>query len=196
MAKKDKTAPNEAANASQEGAALVPSDNLPLVYGQWATDARALGWPEGLTITKPLAYVIANGFKQSMTDASAITKEQKEKLLKDATEAGHDVTMEQVVEAHAIEQRAKRFADILAGSVGIGGGGPKLPQIDRVMREIAEEQIRAAVVAKGMAMPKGDSLKVLIDKRLSVAGDAIRTAAQGRIDSAKSMAAELDDILS
>lgn len=177
---------------------VATSDNLSLEYGDWKTDARALGWPEGLPISKQLAYVIANGFKQSMTDASAMTKEQKAKALEDAQKAnpGVDITLEQAVEAKAHEQRTKRFADILAGNVGVGGGGPKLPQIDRVMREIAEEQIRAAVVAKGMAMPKGDNLKALIDKRLSVAGDAIRTAAQARIDAAKSAAADLEDILS
>ncbi len=192
MAKKPKDT-NEANTA-----APVLSDNLSLEYGDWRTDAQALGWPAGTTIPKALAYVIANGFKQSMTDASAMTKEQKEKALKDAQEAnpGVEITLEQAVEAKAVEQRNKRFADILAGNVGVGGGGPKLPQIERVMREIAEEQIRAAVVAKGMAMPKGDNLKALIDKRLSVAGESIRTAAQARIDSAKNAAADLEDMLS
>lgn len=191
MAKKPKDT-NEANTA-----APVLSDNLSLEYGDWKTDAQALGWPAGTTIPKALAYVIANGFKQSMTDASAMTKEQKEKALKDAQEAnpGVEITLEQAVEAKAVEQRNKRFADILAGNVGVGGGGPKLPQIERVMREIAEEQIRAAVVAKGMAMPKGDNLKALIDKRLSVAGESIRTAAQARIDSAKNAAADLEDML-
>lgn len=195
MAKSPKTAPNASANTTaSENAA---SDNLSLEYGDWRTDAQALGWPAGTILQKALAYVIANGFKQSMTDASAMTKEQKEKALKDAQEAnpGVEITLEQAVEARAIEQRNKRFADILAGNVGVGGGGPKLPQIERVMREIAEEQIRAAVVAKGMAMPKGDNLKALIDKRLSVAGEAIRTSAQARIDSAKNAAADLEDML-
>lgn len=196
MPKKEKTAPNASANST--AAEAPPSDNLVLEYGQWKTDAQALGWPQGTVIPKALAYVIANGFKQSMTDASAMTKEQKAKALTDAQTAnpGVEITLEQAVEAHAVDARTKRFADILAGQVGFGGGGPKLPQIDRVMRDIAEEQIRAAVVAKGMSMPKGEALKVLIDKRLAVAGEAIKTAAQGRIDSAKAMSAELDDILS
>lgn len=181
---------------SPKNATATVSDNLDLSYGDtFKTNAQSLGWPAGVEISKQLAYVIANGFKQSMTDASAITKEQKAKLLEEAQKTHPDVTMEQVVEAHAIEARTKRFNDILAGNVGVGGGGPKLPQIDRVMRDIAEEQIRAAVVSKGMAMPKGDALKTLIEKRLSVAGDAIRTVAQGRIDAAKTTAAELDDIL-
>ncbi len=165
--------------------------HLPLEYGDWKTDAHALGYPHGQPIPKALAYVIANGFKQSMTDASAMTKEQKQKAHAEAVKTFPDVTEEQAVEAKAHEQRSKRFADILAGNVGVGGGGPKLPQVDRVMREIAEEQIKAAVVAKGLAMPKGDNLKALIDKRLSVAGDAIRTAAQARIDAAKNAVADL-----
>lgn len=169
------------------------SDNLDLTYGDWKTDAQALGWPAGSPISKALAYVIANGFKQSMTDASAMTKEQKAKALADAQAAnpGVDLTEAQAVEARAHEQRTKRFADILAGNVGVGGGGPKLPQSERVMREIAEEQIRAAVVAKGLAMPKGENLKALIEKRLAVAGDAIRTAAQARIDAAKNAVDDL-----
>lgn len=178
------------------------SDNLDLSYGDWKTDAQALGWPAGTPISKPIAYVIANGFKQSMTDASAMTKEQKEAAHK-AAQATHgpDITLEQAVEAKAHEQRTKRFADILAGSVGFGGGGPKLPQVDRVMREIAEEQISAAVVAKnaalqregkaGITMPKGENLKTLIAQRLTVAGNAIRTAAQARIDAAKNAVADL-----
>lgn len=166
--------------------------HLPLEYGDWKTDAHALGYPHGQPIPKALAYVIANGFKQSMTDASAMTKEQKEKAHKEAQAThGEHITLEQAVEAKAHEARSKRFADILAGSVGFGSGGPKLPQVDRVMREIAEEQIKAAVVAKGLSMPKGDNLKALIEKRLSVAGDAIRTAAQARIDAAKNAVADL-----
>lgn len=169
------------------------SDNLSLEYGDWKTDAQALGWPSGQTISKQLAYCLANGFKQSMTDASAMTKEQKAKAHADAVAAnpGVEISEAQAVEAKAHEQRTKRFADILAGTVGFGGGGPKLPQVDRVMREIAEEQIKAAVVKMGKAMPKGDNLKTLIDKRLAVAGDAIRTAAQARIDSAKSAVDDL-----
>lgn len=195
MAKGPKNAPN--AGAANTADANVQSDNLTLEYGDWKTDAQALGWPVGTPLPKALAYVIANGFKQSMTDASAMTKEQKAKVLEDAQKAnpGVEITLEQAVEAKVYEARTKRFADILAGNVGIGGGGPKLPQIERVMREIAEEQIRAAVVKKGMAMPKGDNLKALIDKRLSVAGDAIRTAAQARIDAAKNVADDLGDIL-
>lgn len=166
--------------------------HLPLEYGEWKTDVHALGLPQGTPISKALAYVISNGFKQSMTDASAMTKEQKEKAHKEAQAThGEHITMEQAVEAKAHEARTKRFADILAGNVGVGGGGPKLPALERVAREIAEEQIRAAVVAKGLAMPKGDNLKALVDKRLSVAGDTIRAAAQSRIDAAKNAVADL-----
>ena len=191
MAKAAKTAPNESANGTAASNQL--SDNLELIYGDWRTDAQALGWPAGTPISKQLSYVIANGFKQSMTDASAMTKEQKAKAHEDAVKAnpGVELTVEQAVEAKAHEQRTKRFADILAGNVGVGGGGPKLPQIERVMREIAEEQIRAAVVAKGLAMPKGENLKALVDKRLAVAGDAIRTAGQARIDAAKNAVDDL-----
>lgn len=186
------------AKDSKKPAETQPAENaahvthLPLEYGDWKTDAHALGYPHGAPIPKALAYVIANGFKQSMTDASAMTKEQKEKAHKEAQAThGPDITLEQAVEAHAHAQRSKRFADILAGTVGFGGGGPKLPQVDRVMREIAEEQIKAAVVAKGLSMPKGDNLKALIEKRLAVAGDAIRTAAQARIDAARNAVADL-----
>jgi hypothetical protein len=184
--KENETMPQE--TASHEGHVT----HLPLEYGDWKTDAHALGFPHGQPISKALAYVISNGFKQSMTDASAMTKEQKEKAHTEAKAThGDHITLEQAVEAKAHEARTKRFADILSGSVGFGGGGPKLPQIERVMREIAEEQIRAAVVAKGMSMPKGDNLKALIEKRLSVAGETIRTAAQARIDAAKNAVADL-----
>lgn len=183
-------------NMDTSTAAPTLSDNLALEYGDWKTDAQALGWPSGAPISKPLAYVIANGFKQSMTDASAMTKEQKAKAHADAVAAnpGVEISEAQAVEAKAHEQRTKRFADILAGNVGVGGGGPKLPQIDRVMREIAEEQIRAAAVRLGKSMPKGDNLKTLIEQRLTVVAsrdDAIRTAAQARIDAAKNAVDDL-----
>lgn len=190
MAKKEKTVQTD---TSAEGTPATVSDNLSLEYGDWKTDAQALGWPVGSPISKQLAYCLANGFKQSMTDASAMTKEQKAKALSDAQAAnpGVEITEAQAVEAKAHEQRTKRFADILAGSVGFGGGGPKLPQIDRVMRDIAEEQIKAAVVKMGKAMPKGDNLKVLVEKRLAIAGDAIRTQAAARIEAAKSAVDDL-----
>jgi len=90
MAKKDKT--ETVATGSHV-------ETLPLEYGDWKTDVHALGYPQGQPIPKALAYVIANGFKQSMTDASAMTKEQKEKAHAEAVKThGEHITLEQAVE--------------------------------------------------------------------------------------------------
>lgn len=88
-----------------------------------------------------------------------------------------------------------RFNSILSGEFKVGGGGARLPQIDRVIRDIAEERLKAIAVAKGVPMPKGDVLKAALDKITTKGGKALVDEAQSRIDSASEMADDLGDIL-
>jgi hypothetical protein len=168
-----------------------------LKYQDFVTTLGAVGVPNGWEVPKPLAYLIMNGFNQSMTDAAAFTKDQKAEALAEAQKVDPEATADDVNAKMALEAREKRFAAILAGTVGFrsGGGGARLPQLEKVMRDIAHEAIKAAVAAKGVAMPKGDKLKAFVDGYLAKYGDKTKVEAQARIDSAKADAGSLDDLL-
>lgn len=163
-----------------------PAPTSTLTYSQWSVDANTLP-------AKAVHYLLSNGFTQSMTDAAAFTKEQKAKFVEEGAKEGHDA--ETSVANAAKAARDKRFAAILAGEVGVRAVGPRLPQIDRVMRDIAEEMLRAIAAERQVAMPKGDVLKAALDKILAKHADVIRTKAQARMDESKAMADDLGDIL-
>lgn len=108
--------------------------------------------------------------------------------------------LEGKTDAEVMAMKAKaldeRFNSILSGEFKVGGGGARLPQIERVIRDIAEERLKAIASAKGVPMPKGDVLKAALDKITTKGGAALVAEAQSRIDSAKDMSDELGDILS
>lgn len=151
------------------------SEDSTLTYDRWSVNANDL-------IAKSVRYLLQNGFSQSMTDAAAFTKEQK---------AGKSADE---IKKMADEARAKRFEAILAGTVGIRVGGPRLPAIDRVMREIAEEMLRAIAADRKVAMPKGEVLKAALEKIVLKNEATIRERAQARLDESKTLAADLGDI--
>lgn len=131
---------------------------------------------------KAIGYLLANGYKQSLTDAAAFTKEQKAD--KSAAE----------VEAMANEKRSARHAAILAGEVGSVGGTRATP-MERFMRDVAEERVRAIAVAKGVPMPKGDVLKAAIAKVTEKFHADIKAEAEARMSAAKAAADVAGDIL-
>ena len=146
-----------------------------LTYSKWFVNANDLP-PAGI------AYLLHNGFTQSMTDAAAFTKEQK------AGKTADEVT------AMATEARQKRFEAILAGTVGVRVGGPRMPAIDRAMQDVVDEMIGAICAARKVALPKGDVLKAARAKLLAKNGDAIREKAQARLDEAKLLVEDAGDI--
>lgn len=184
---------------------FVPSDTK-ISYQDWETTLEALGIPPGWQVPKALHYVIANGFTQSMTDAAAFTKEQKQAAhdaaLKAHEESGSSdpaPTMEDAVAAMQRNARNKRFDAIHAGTVAqrVGGTGvAKLSPIERMMNAIAKEAITAAVAKKGLAMPKGEKLKEFIAKYLAKNDASVRTEAQARLDAAANQADDLDELFS
>lgn len=131
---------------------------------------------------KALSYLLANGYKQSLTDAAAFTKEQKAD--KSAAE----------IETMANEKRSARHAAILAGEVGSVGGTRATP-MERFMRDVAEERVRAIAVAKGVPMPKGDVLKAAIAKVTEKFASDIKAEAEARMAAAKAAADVAGDIL-
>lgn len=163
-------------------------------YDKWSIDANALP-------PKAIAYLIGNGFTQSMTDAAAFTKEQKASFAKEHAEA-HGVTVDALTEADHVaavkakadEAREKRFQAIMSGTVGLRvATGPRLDPLTRAMREIAEEGVRKLAAQKGVAMPKGDVLKAAIEKVLERNRDNIKAEAERRLSAPS--ADGLDDIL-
>ena len=131
---------------------------------------------------KALGYLLANGYKQSLTDAAAFTKE---------TKAGKSAAE---VETLANTKRAARHDAILAGDVGAVVGSRATP-IQSFMKDVALERIRAIATAKGVKMPKGDVLKAAMEKVLAKYADDIRAEAEARMAAAKGAAQEAEDIL-
>lgn len=93
-----------------------------------------------------IAYLVRNGFTQSITDAAAFSAKDK------------DGKSESEVAAMAAEARQKRFDAILAGEVGSRGpSGPRLGVRESYAAEFAVAQIRKApaFVSGKVAWPTG-----------------------------------------
>lgn len=179
MAKQAKKSDETASNVETTVIHL-PADFVIEAHGH-KLDAAALA---GMS-AKAVSYLVANGYKQSLTDAAAFTKEQKDG--KSAAE----------VESMAAEKRAARHAAILAGEVGSVGGTRATP-LERFMRDVAEELIRAACVKKGVPMWKGtqltDGVKKLTSPEHPRYAD-IKAEAESRMAQAKGAAEDVEDIL-
>ena len=122
-------------------------------------------------------------FNELMQDSTAFSK----KDLEGKTDAEIATMRKQAMDA--------RFNSILTGEFRVGGGGARLPAIDRVVQDIATERLKAIAAAKGVAMPKGDVLKSALAKIIAKDESGIRAEAQARIDEAKGLAESLGDIL-
>jgi hypothetical protein len=151
------------------------SEDSTLTYDKWSVNANDLP-------AKAIAYLLHNGFTQSMTDAAAFTKEQK---------AGKT---EQQVKDMATEARDKRFQAILAGSVGIRVGGPRLDPVSRASNDIVDERLAAICKARNVAMPKGDVLKSARAKIMAKFGAEIKSEAEARVAKTQESVAELEGL--
>jgi len=164
-----------------------------------------------------IAYLLQNGFSQSMTDAAALTKEQKHHKAPDGSEPGTlgEPLTDAELEAKVKALRDARFARILAGTVAVRAGVPRaVSAIEQVMRQVATEQLRTKLGAKGIVLPSGKN-KDGSPKTLTVSGKAmtrdelivayiakndaaVRAEAERRIATTKEEAAtsaELDEML-
>lgn len=131
---------------------------------------------------KSQVRMAVKAFNELMQDSTAFSKEQL------------DGKTESEIDAMKAEKRDARFNSILTGEFKVGGGGARLPQIDRVINEIAEERVKAIAVARKVPMPKGDVLKSAIAKIIARDPDGIKKDAQARIDSASALAGDLADV--
>ena len=173
--------------------------NSTVKYGRWELDVNTLG-------PKSIAYLLHNGFTQSMTDAAAATKADKAKVLEDAGYsddakallAGNPVSDEGKVALAAANDkwREERFHAIVAGTVGtrVGGGGPRKDPLERALEAIAEEQLRAICSQRGVAMPKADVHKKAIAALIARGGEGMKAKAQARIEEAKASLDEIGDL--
>lgn len=138
-----------------------------------------------------VAYLLTNGFRQSIIDAAALDKEER---------AEH--TAKGTLAEHVKGLRDKRFAAILAGEVGSGARGPRLVGIDKIRRDVGQEMATAAVkkaLAKNsLPMPSKENFAVLVNGWLAKPANAadVETEAQRRFKALDSGAAdESADIL-
>ena len=152
---------------------------LVLTYGQWSIDAATAS-------PAALAYCLQNGFHQSMVDAAAFSKEEK------------DGKSDSEVEAMAVEKRSARFDNIVAGTVGHRAGGPRAKGIDLYIREIADKLIAAKAAEKGAKLPSGkgaaEKMAAFRERLLAVPHVAadIRAKAEAAMAADKALASEVE----
>ena len=152
---------------------------LVLTYGQWSIDAATAS-------PAALAYCLQNGFHQSMVDAAAFSKEEK------------DGKSEDEVEVMAVEKRNVRFDNIVAGTVGHRAGGPRAKGIDLYIREIADKLIAAKAAEKGAKLPSGkgaaEKMAAFRERLLAVPHVAadIRAKAEAAMAADKALASEVE----
>lgn len=160
----------------------IPAD-LVLTYGDQfsvkASDITETG----------LLYLLQNGYSQSVQDARAgVATKMKEK---DA-----NVTEAAIKTAEHEKMQAKSDA-IVAGTISIRAGGARLTGIDKIMRDVAREAIRKAIVAavakdgKKRTIPTGDKMTDLVEQYIAKNETAVRAEANRRLDTKPEIDADL-----
>lgn len=174
-----------------------------LKYGRWTHDANTLS-------PAALHYLLQNGFTQSMTDAAAMTRAERAKILREAgheadahiveTRQGVDISLEgaAVIAAQVDAWRQSRYEDIIAGKVGtrVGGTGSSGPRdpLAKEMKRVATERVYAIASAKKLARPTGEVLKVAVERVLAKFADDIRAEATANLARHAEMADDAGDI--
>lgn len=193
MAKKPQAAETPA--VSQDVVSIDIPATFAVHYGKWSLGVNEL---RVMTPTA-VAYLLANGFTQSLSDAGACSKDDKAKLVDEAQKADPDnpVNADEIV-ANAIHAwRDERFGDILAGKVGTRlGGGPRGSAVETIMRQIATAEVKQALtvvrsdgrntqaVNAYKAMDKdgrAKTLKAQVEKYLASSGEKLRAKAEAEM---------------
>lgn len=150
---------------------------------------------------KGIAYLLANGFTQSITDAGAISKDDKAKLVDEAHKADPDGDWSEERDAEVVSNavhqwRDERYADILAGKVGSRAGGTRSTPVETIMRRLAEIEVKGALAKnetfQGLdAKARAAALKANVEKHLERAKDRLRAAAEAELAAAKERAQDV-----
>ena len=144
----------------------IPADFALEVFGHKLT-AEAL---EGMT-PNAVAYLVGNGFSQSMTDSGALSKEFKKGK------------SEKEIAGILADKRTSRYNAILNGSVGAVRGTRATP-LAVFERQVAEEQLKAHLKKRGKPAPKGAILKAGIQWFLDHRAADIKAEAEARMAAA------------
>lgn len=175
------------APVSTDALATLAAQDLTVKYGDgdgWSLRVNDMS-------ASTLAYLIENGFKQSMSDAAAFSKKDTEGLSEDE------------IADKARDKRNARFDAILAGTVGTRSGGARKKGLDRYISDIVVEQLKARSAQIGKPFPSGKGAAARIaamqEKWLAnpARAESIRDAAKVRMEQATQAANELgedDDI--
>lgn len=157
---------------------------------------------------KAIAYLLQNGFSQSMTDAAALTKEQKHHKADDGTLTPMS---DDELDAKVKSLRDARFEKIKAGEVGVRVGGPRGSSMDNLLRTVATEFMRAKLAKFKLTLPTGKDAagnaktidikglgpmtrEQLIAREIEKNGDAVRAEAERRRALAGEAVEEGEDI--
>lgn len=123
------------------------------------------------------------GARQWVQDAVAgLAKEMKAEGASDAD-----------IEAAKVAEMEARWAAILDGTVGTRSGGPRVRGVEKIMRDVAVERIRAGAAKLGKKLPKGEEYQSLVTAYVAKHSDALRAEAERRM--AEGSEEDLSDLL-
>lgn len=160
-------------NTTTDGASTV------LTWGDQSVDFAALPVRSQLALAKRgLAHYLGNEQASKLTTwATAFAEENK----REATDEEKSAQKSKLI-VEAIDKLAN-------GQIGLGGGGPRGTQLDTIVRQLAEGEVRTALKNAGLVMPTGDKTvkfptgeeftrAVLIARRIERHGERLRKDAE------------------
>lgn len=181
-------------NATMSASGTYPSQ---LAYAEFHISTEHPGFAEGLEAMasaigmspKGAFYLLNYGFTQSLGDAIA----GRGKALAEAKdEAGQRKYSDVETKVILYDLVKKRLEAIMGGEISQSHRGPRAKGVEKVMREIAWEIIKAAAVAKKVTLPKKSSeFDPIIDSYLAKHGEAAREEAERRMK----LQADVGDVL-
>lgn len=130
-----------------------------------------------------VAYLLANGFSQSLTDARTSAQAKVLEAAMKAAGAGADKAQvrescKAEMETAGLEAMSKRYQALAAGTMVYGARGPNGPRKspeEAYLWSRAEADGKATLTRKGIAHPKGkEELDAMVQKVLSVKGESYR----------------------
>jgi len=133
-----------------------------------------------------VVYLLQYGFAQCLQDMSLA------QIRAQAERKGLEMTTAEVAEALEA-RRAEKVKNLLNGTIFIRKvGAPRATSFDKLVAQIVKERLTAAVLKKGVALPKGDAYHTLAESFMAKRGDEVRAEAQRRLDTVVSI--DVDDL--
>jgi len=153
--------------------------DLELTFDGFTVNTQAL--PEA-----SIKYLLQYGFAQCLQDMSLA------QIRAQAERKGLEMTTVEVTEA-LHDRRALKVENLLNGTIFVRkAGAPRATSFDKLVAQIVKERLTAAVLKKGVALPKGDAYHTLAESFITKRGDEVRAEAQRRLDTVVSI--DVDDL--